>query len=92
VPNSLRLRVEEIAPSEQEAVNQAASLATLITLARGFTAPLAPDAANNALKQLLSTAEVTQHRERVLVTATLTPSLLSQAINESTPPAPAPSN
>jgi hypothetical protein len=92
VPNSLRLRVEEIAPSEQVAVNQAASLATLITLARGFTAPLAPDAANNALKQLLSTAEVTQHRERVLVTATLTPSLLSQAINESTPPAPAPSN
>ena len=94
VPNSLRLRVEEIAPSEQVAVNQAASLATLITLARGFTAPLAPDAANNALKQVLSTAEVTQHRERVLVTATLTPSLLSQAITESTPPAtsPAPSN
>jgi hypothetical protein len=96
VPNSLRLRVEEIAPSEQVAVNQAAALATLVTLARGFTAPLAPDAANNALKQVLSTAEVTQHRERVLVTATLTPSLLSQAINEPNPPeaspAQAPSN
>lgn len=96
VPDSLRLRVEEIAPSEQVAQSQAASLATLVTLARGFTAPLAPDAANNALKELLRTAVVTQHRERVLVTATLTPSLLSQAFSDQNAPeaspAPAASN
>ncbi len=71
VPGSLRLRVEEIAPSEDKAASQAASLATLVTLARGFTAPLGNNTANNALKDLLKTAEVTQHGERVVVTATL---------------------
>ena len=97
VPNSLRLRVEEIAPSDQVAASQAASLNTLLTLARGFTAPLAPDAANNALKELLRTAQITQRRDRIVVTAALTPSLLSQAFAEQaappeTSPAPAASN
>jgi hypothetical protein len=74
---SLKMRVEEIAPSEPVAVQQAASLATLVTLARGFTQPLADNAANNGLRELLKTAEVTQKRDRVIVTATLTPSLLT---------------
>jgi hypothetical protein len=68
---SLHLRIEEIAPSDATAASQAAALATLVTLARGFTQPLAPNTANNSLKELLKTAEVTQHRERVVVTATL---------------------
>lgn len=97
VPNSLRLRVEELAPSDQVAASQAASLNMLLTLSRGFTAPLAPDAANNALKELLRTAQITQRRDRVVVTATLTPSLLAQAFAEQsappeTSPAPAASN
>jgi hypothetical protein len=71
VPGSLRLRVEEIAPSEDKAASQAAALATLVTLARGFTAPLGNNTANNALKELLKTAEVSQHGERVVVTAIL---------------------
>ena len=68
---SLRLRVEEIAPSAAAATSQAADLATLVTLARGFTQPLGSNAANNSLKQLLATAVVTQRRERVVVTATV---------------------
>jgi hypothetical protein len=51
-------------------------------MARGFTAPLPSNPANNGLKQLLSTAEVTQKRDRVLVTATLSPSLLAGAAND----------
>jgi hypothetical protein len=81
VPGSigaLRLKVEEIAPSDETAASQAASLATLVTLARGFTAPLGDDYANNALKLLLKTAEVTQHHERVVVTATLPASFLTK--------------
>ncbi|HVZ83922.1 MAG TPA: hypothetical protein VG893_09640 [Terracidiphilus sp.] len=74
---SLHLRVEEIAPSETVAVQQAASLATLVTMARGFTQPLADNTANNGLRQLLATAEVMQKRDRVIVTASLTPSLLT---------------
>jgi len=77
VPGSLRLRVEEIAPSQDKAASQAAALATLVTLARGFTAPLSGNTANNALKELLKTAEVTQHGERVVVTATLPASFLA---------------
>jgi hypothetical protein len=74
---SLRVRVEEIAPNEQEAANQAASLATLVTLARGLAMPLGDNAANNGLRQLLKTAEVTQKRDRVVVTGTLAPSMLA---------------
>jgi hypothetical protein len=75
---SLHLRVEEIAPSDDAAASQAASLATLVTLARGFSNPLGANSANNSLKELLKTAEVTQKRNRVLVTAQLSPSLFSE--------------
>jgi hypothetical protein len=68
---ALRVRVEEFAPNETEAANQAASLSALVTLARGFTAPLGDNTANNALKALLKDASVVQRRDRVLVTASL---------------------
>ena len=85
---ALNLKVEEIAATDEVATSQAASLATLVTLARGFTAPLAANTANNGLKQLLKTAEVTQKRNRVVVTATLTPSLIaSLAQGNNAPPA-----
>ena len=73
---TVRLRVEEIAPTEAEAASQAASLATLATLARGYAGPLGNNAENDALRQLLKTAEVTQHRDRVVVSATLAPKTL----------------
>ena len=68
---ALHLRVEEIAPSEPAAESQAADMATLVTMARGFTKPLGANPANNSLRELLKTAEVTQHHDRVVVTATL---------------------
>ena len=84
---SLRLRLEEFAPDEQTATSQATSLATLVTMARGFAAPLGSNAANNGLRQLLATAEVTQKRDRVLVTATLTPAALAAATADAVPQA-----
>jgi hypothetical protein len=74
---SLHVRVEEIAPSDDAATSQAAALATLVTLARGFTAPLNENAANRSLKELLKTAEVTQKRNRVQVNAKLPLSILA---------------
>jgi hypothetical protein len=74
---ALNVKVVEIAPSEDKAASQAATLATLVALARGFTNPLADNAANNGLKELLKTAEVTQKRDRVIVTATVDRSLFS---------------
>ena len=50
---SLHLRIEEIAPTDDAAATQAASLATLVTLARGFSIPLGANSANNSLKELL---------------------------------------
>jgi hypothetical protein len=74
---SLHLRVEEIAPSEQKAASQAAALATLVTVARGFTLPLGDNAANNGLKELLQNAAVEQMHDRVVVTASVPPSFLA---------------
>jgi hypothetical protein len=83
---ALHLRIEEIAPSEEKAASQAAALATLVTLARSFTMPLGNNAANDGLKELLKTAEVTQKRDRVLVTAVLPSSFLASLSQESKPP------
>ncbi len=67
----------EIAPSEAVAARQAAALQTLVTLARGFTVQLNGNTENNSLKELLKTAEITQKRERVVVTASVDRSLFS---------------
>lgn len=75
---SVRLRVEEIAPNENDAASQAAALATIVTLARAVTPQLADNSANNTLRELLKTAEVTQKRNRVVATANLSPSFLRQ--------------
>ena len=75
--SSLNVKVEEIAPSDDVAATQAAALATLVTLARGFTSPLSSNSANSSLKEILKTAEVAQKRNRVVVTARLTPSVVA---------------
>jgi hypothetical protein len=88
---ALNLKVVEIAPTDEAAARQAAALGTLVTLARGFTAPLADNNANNALRQLLKTAQVTHHRNRVEVEARLSPSLFANlAESENSPPESAP--
>ena len=74
---ALSVKVEEFAPDDETASRQAAALATLVSLARGFAAPLGANTANNGLRQLLKTAEVSQRRNRVVVTATLSPALLT---------------
>jgi hypothetical protein len=73
----LRLRVEEIAPSNDTAASQAASLNALITLARGFTDPLSGNPANNGLKELLRSADVSQSRNRVLLKANVPVSMFT---------------
>jgi hypothetical protein len=82
---SLRVRVEEIAPSEDKAASQAAALATLVTLGRGVTQSLGSNPANNSLKELLKTAEVTQKQDRVVVTAQLPTSFLVALGQDATP-------
>src|ERR1035437_7269575 len=80
---SPHLRIQEKGPREGKAASQAAPLATLVTLARGFTQPLAENSANSGLKELLKTTEVTQKQDRVLVTAILSPAFLASLSQES---------
>jgi hypothetical protein len=74
---ALHVKVEEIAATDQVALSQAGSIATLVNFARDLTDPLSQNAANNGLKELLKTANVSQRRNRVVITATLSPSLLA---------------
>jgi hypothetical protein len=74
---SLHVKVEEIAPTDQAALSQAGSIASLVTFAQAITDPLSKNAANNGLKELLKTAAVSQRRNRVVITATLSPSSLT---------------
>ena len=50
-------------------------------LARDVTTQLSNDPANIALRELLKTTEVTQKRNRVIATASLSPSFLTQITN-----------
>jgi hypothetical protein len=74
---SLNIKVMEIAPSISKAASQTDALNLLLIMARSVTATLAENAANNGLKELLRTAEITQKHDRVVITATLSPSLFS---------------
>jgi hypothetical protein len=74
---SLNVKVVEIAPSRGKAASQSDALNLLLIMARGIAIPLADNAANNGLRELLKTAEVKQERDRVVVTATLDRSLFS---------------
>lgn len=76
--NSVHLRVEEIAPDEDKAASQAAALNTIVTLARDVSPQLAHNSLNNALRELLKTAQITQKRNRVIATASVSPTVFSQ--------------
>jgi hypothetical protein len=74
---ALRLRVEDIAPSNADAATEAAALDSLVNLARGISLPADDTKSQKGLKDLLDTAEVTQHNERIIITATLPASFLA---------------
>ena len=75
---AVHLRVEEIAPDENKAASQAAAISTIVALAKDVTVQLSNNPSNNALRELLRTAEITQKRNRVVATASLSPSFFSQ--------------
>jgi hypothetical protein len=74
---SMHVRVEEFAPNEEKARAQAVALSELVTLARTLTGPLGNNAANSSFQELVNDATVEQKHDRVVVRATLSPSLLA---------------
>ena len=71
IGGSLNVKVVEIAPSIDKAAKQTSALNVLLVLARGISDPLADNTANNTLKELLKTAEITQKHDRVVITASI---------------------
>ncbi len=73
----LRCRVEEIAPNQAVAASQAQTLRSLVAIFQQISTPLADTPINQGFKELVKTASVTQRKSRVIVSATLTPSLFA---------------
>ncbi len=80
---SLRLRVEEIAPSEEAAASSADSVKMLLNFARNAES-VAPGVTGAELKPLLDSMQIEHHRDRAVLHATVTPQLLERLV---TPPA-----
>jgi hypothetical protein len=75
---SLHLRVEELATSESEAQQTAANLRTIVNLVRGFTSP-GGTPQNAAIHQTFESLIVEQKKSHVVLSANLSPTLLSSA-------------
>jgi hypothetical protein len=91
-----RLRIMEIAPTEQAAASSAAAVNNLLYFARGLENAASPDTDNPQaqadVQALLNSAQVSQHNDRAVFTAII-PSglfekLLDAPINIETAPAP----
>lgn len=91
VPGALRVKVEELAASDQIAASQAATLTQLVILARTISIPLADTPANRGFQELAKSAQVTQQRDRVVITATIPASSLI-GVNQSLTSPPDPSS
>jgi hypothetical protein len=76
-----KLRLVEIANDDATAASQAESLNLLLNLARGATAGLAANSANNGLKEVLRTAQIEQQHNRVVVNASLPKNLPLELLN-----------
>ena len=81
----LHCRVEEIAQSPVIAAGQAQALGNLVSIFQQISVPLADTPLNQGFKELLKTAKVTQHRNRVVLTATVSSSLFTATLPRENP-------
>jgi hypothetical protein len=84
--NSVHLRVEEIAPDEAKASSQAAALSTIVVLARDVTIQLSSNPSNDALREILKSTQISQKRNRVVATASLSPAMLGRVTESENSP------
>jgi hypothetical protein len=79
---SLRLRIEEIAPTEEAAASSADSVKMLLNFARNAETA-APGITDAELKPLLDSIQIEHHKDRAVLHATVSPQLLQKLL---TPP------
>ena len=79
-----KLRVEEIAPTEEAAASSADAVQNLLHFVRTVTQAAPADSAHAEtqaeLRQMLDGAEIKHHKDRVIFTATIPKSLLQQLL------------
>jgi hypothetical protein len=80
-----RLRVEEIAPSAQDAENSANAVQSLINFVRVTQGSSLPDASHPEIQSdvqaALNSAQVSNHKDRAVFTATIPTGLLERLVN-----------
>lgn len=79
IEGRLHLRVEELAASQAVAAGQAQALGAFVALFRQTSASFADTPLSREFKEILKTAKVARHSNRVVVTATVSPALFLAA-------------
>jgi hypothetical protein len=78
---SLKVRIEEIAPTSMAATASADLIATMLTIGRAAENNLPSSMTNGDLRDLLNTADIEHKHDRAVFTATLPVALLQKLIN-----------
>ena len=98
---SVHLRIEELAPDEPAAAHTVEALTTLLNIVRGLGSAQPPhNPADAALRQVLASINMEQHKDRAILTASATLDQLKAlstatnptATSDATPPPPTASN
>lgn len=76
-----RLRVEEIAPTPDDAGKSADAIGNLLYFARGLESAAPPDATRADLLAMLNSAEISHRKNRAFFTATIPTGLLEKLVN-----------
>jgi hypothetical protein len=76
-----RLRIEEFAPTPDEAAKSADAIGNLLYFARGLESAAPPDALRADLVAMLNSAEVTHRKNRAFFTAVVPTSLLQKLVS-----------
>jgi len=78
---SLRLRVEEISPTEADAARAAQNLSMLIDLFKSLQQVKPRDLGDAAFLEMIGSVRMEQHKDRAVLTATVPTQLLQQLTN-----------
>ena len=83
---TLRLRIEEISPTEADAARAAQNLATLIDLFKSLQQIKPRNQGDAALLEMIGSLKMEHHKDRAVLTATVPTQLLQQLTNATTQP------
>ncbi|MEI9977869.1 MAG: hypothetical protein WDN23_02545 [Edaphobacter sp.] len=84
---TIHLRVEQIAPSEADATRATGSLTALLSLFKSVQqtqTQLQPNSADPALRELIESAKIEQHKDRAILTANIPVDLLKKLTTPTT--------